>query len=196
MIECELFRLHAFKSEHCVSSYRAAVLPPEFFEAFEGTKIGRKALVNETGGAPALSKRSSILVRKVMPSSVGDGSIHEDKGGNSTIQSLKNKHTQKLDGKVAKAIEKAEQNRKRRLERKAKVIVAIPIKSFHRRPQSHLNDIFTMMSMLNVLEIVISHEDNDQNVFVATFSCKCLLRTPWTHINKENFAARYSNFLS
>ena len=121
-IQCELFRLHSFNSENCVSSYRAAVLPSEFNEALEGNKNERKSLEGDTGVVPTLSKRSSILTRKMRQTSV-DENTHEDKGDDSGIQSVKSKPVQKLDGKIAKAIEKVEQNRKRRMERKAKVIL-------------------------------------------------------------------------
>ena len=119
MIECELFRLHAFKTQHSVTSYRATVLPPEFSEALEENKNRIKTAENETG-APAMTKRLSVLAKKARATS-RDESIHEEKGGDNAIQSKKSKPVQKLDGKIAKAIEKAEQNRKRRMERKAKV---------------------------------------------------------------------------
>ena len=122
VIECELFRLHSFNSEHCVSSYRAAVLPSEFNEALEGTKKERKTTEGDLGVIPLISKRSSILTRKVRQQSLDD-SVHEDKGDGNALQSVKSKPFQKLDGKIAKAIEKVEQNRKRRMERKAKVIL-------------------------------------------------------------------------
>ena len=105
-----------------MSSYRATVLPPEFNEALEGNRKGLKSLENEGIGTHVMVKRSSTLARKVRPTSVEDPA-HEEIGGDSTLQSVKSKPAQKLDGKIAKAIEKAEQKRKRRMERKAKVIL-------------------------------------------------------------------------
>lgn len=119
MIECELFKVHAFKTQHTAMSYRATALPPEFNESLEENRNRNKLDENEQG-APLLSKRLSVLAKRTRAASKDD-SLYEDKGGESTMHSRKSKSIQKLDGKVAKAIEKAELNRKRRLERKAKV---------------------------------------------------------------------------
>lgn len=97
-------------------SYRATVFPPEFNEALEENKNRIKTAENDAGGA-TFSKRLSVLPKKMRALS-RDESTHE--GTDNAIQSKKSKPAQKLDGKIAKAIEKAEQNKKRRLERKAK----------------------------------------------------------------------------
>ena len=116
MIECEMFRLHAFRTPHILSSYRATILPPEFNEVMEQNKNKVKTAEAEAG-MPFFGKRFSSLAKKIKETSKEETSA-EDK---EALHAKKSKPLQSFDGKVAKAIEKAEQKKKRRLERKAKV---------------------------------------------------------------------------
>ncbi len=117
MIECERFTVRAFNTTHKVFSYRATALPPEFNDTLEETKHRTKTAENET--MPLIGgKRLSFLAKKVRALSK-DESSSEDV--TEAIQPKKAKPAQNLDEKIAKAIEKAEQKKKRRQARQAEV---------------------------------------------------------------------------
>ena len=116
MIECDRFTLHSFKTQHSITSYRATALPPEFHEAMEENKNRMKTAEAEVPVPPAA--RWSMLNKKVFASKEEEDLAEED----ATAEAPQTKKMKGgLDGKIAKAIEKAEQKKKKRAARQAEV---------------------------------------------------------------------------
>ena len=113
--------MRAFNTPHKIYSYRATVLPPEFTEALELNK-NRKRTAESEMTTLAGGKRLSNMFKRVLGLGKDDSEV-EETDGNETLIPKKSKPSQNLDEKVAKAIEKAEQKKKRRLARQAEVFL-------------------------------------------------------------------------
>ena len=120
MIECERIVVYSFNSPHKVASFLATQLPPEFQQILEENKrnMYRGGTIEPGGMLGTTWKKVSIssrTVRRISGDTPATGDVNQK-------QIAKKMHSQGLDAKIAKAIEKAEQRKKRRLARQAEVI--------------------------------------------------------------------------
>ncbi|XP_057301359.1 cilia- and flagella-associated protein 44-like isoform X2 [Hydractinia symbiolongicarpus] len=117
-VECDRIVLYAFGTEHSVSSYRASKLTEEFFSLVADNK--RRMTLRETGdilsGQPRrTSWKVAGKIAGLRKASQGEKDEGKEDGINAAAQPTT--QTQKLEGKIAKVIEKVEERKLKRLNR-------------------------------------------------------------------------------